>query len=260
MASETGQLGLVGVHIGDPLGQAEVHDHGFAAGRHHHVGRLQVAMDDALAVGVFQGQGDLADDLGGATLRHRDFRINLLFERRAGDVRHRDERPAVDLPGVEHGADVRMLQHGRRPGFADEPLGPLRRFRPVEERDFEGHLPAELGILRQVDRAHAAAAEQFQDAVTAELRGQDRKRIHVRRRLALFRVVFLGVEGWFHDEGLEAFGTPDRTAAVGVGHGTARLASGWALDEHGHGEPPARGSKALWSCGTEVALLSHAAF
>ena len=121
------QLGLVRVHVGDPLRQAEVHDHRLAAGRHHHVRRLQVAVDDPLAVGVFQGEGDLADDLGGADLRHRDFRIDLLFEGRAGDVSHGDERPAVDLPGVENGADVGMVQHRRRAGFAHEALGSLRR-------------------------------------------------------------------------------------------------------------------------------------
>ena len=116
-------------------------------------------MDDPRAVGVFQGEGDLADDLGGAKLRHRGFRIDLVFEGRAGDVGHGDERPAVDLAGVEHGADVGMLQDRRRPGFAHEALGPLRGCRGVNERDFEGHLPPELGVLGQVDRAHAAAAE-----------------------------------------------------------------------------------------------------
>ena len=75
-------------------------------------------MDDPRAVGVFQGEGDLADDLGGAKLRHRGFRIDLVFEGRAGDVGHGDERPAVDLAGVEHGADVGMLQDRRRRGSA----------------------------------------------------------------------------------------------------------------------------------------------
>ncbi len=187
------------------------------------------------AVGVFQGDGDLAGDLGGAPLRHLGFRVDLLFEGRAGDVRHRDKRPAVDLPGVEDGADVGMLQHRRRPGLAHEPLGPLRGFRRVEERYFEGRLPPELGILRQVDRAHATPAEQFQDPVTAELRGQDRKRIRVRGGLAVVRVALLPGGGRFHDEGLEAFRTPDGAAAVGLGHGTTRFAGGIrAPDEDGH--------------------------
>ena len=168
-------------------------------------------------------------------LRHRRFRIDLLFEGRAGEVRHGDERPAVDLPGVENGADVRMVQHRRRPGFAHEPLDPLRGFRRVEERDLEGHLPSELHILRQVDRAHAAAAEQSQNPVTAELRGQDRKRIRVRGRLAVVRVALFPIGGRFHHEGLMAFRTPDGAAAVDLRHGTTGPARGIrAPDEDGH--------------------------
>jgi hypothetical protein len=110
--------------------------------------------------GVLQGQGDLANDLSGASLRYRRVGVDLLFEGRTGDVGHRYEGPAVDLAGVEHGADVRMLQDRRRPGLAHKALGPLRRSGRVEERHFKGDLPAELGVLRQVDGAHAAAAEE----------------------------------------------------------------------------------------------------
>ena len=47
-----------------PLGQPEIHDVRLAGAVHHHVARLQVAMDDALRVGVVEGQGDLAAQFG----------------------------------------------------------------------------------------------------------------------------------------------------------------------------------------------------
>jgi hypothetical protein len=75
-------------------------------------------------VSVLQGQGDLAGDLRGAELRHRDFAIDLFLERSPGNVGHGEERLAVDLPRVENGADVGMVQGCRRPGLADEPLRP----------------------------------------------------------------------------------------------------------------------------------------
>ena len=70
-------LGLLGRHVGrraqdgagggergvvalEPAGQAEVHDDQAAPGVDHDVGRLEVAVDDPLAVRLGQGHGQVA--------------------------------------------------------------------------------------------------------------------------------------------------------------------------------------------------------
>ena len=83
VAAGVGQVALPGVllgaHVGrrarspfqssatPPLvspGHAEVHDQRLAVAVDHHVGRLHVAVDDPLRVGVVQRQGQLLDQLG----------------------------------------------------------------------------------------------------------------------------------------------------------------------------------------------------
>jgi len=48
--------------------------------------------------------------------------------------------------------------------------------------DLQGHLPAKLRVLRQIHGSHAAGSQLTQDAVTAELFGQFRRRVAAARR------------------------------------------------------------------------------
>ena len=65
-----GQGGLGGFRSGqNALGDAEVHDLGVALRRAHDVGRLEVAVDDALGMGDFQSFGDFQSDLEGVAAR-----------------------------------------------------------------------------------------------------------------------------------------------------------------------------------------------
>ena len=72
--------------------------------------RLDVAMDDAVAVRVVQGTGDF----GGDPQRIGDRQLLLpaqpLAQRLAFDVRHDVEEEAVGLAGIEERQDVRMME------------------------------------------------------------------------------------------------------------------------------------------------------
>src|SRR6185369_8900691 len=92
---------------------AEVQHLGVHAAGHEDVGRLDVAVDDALAVRVGQRVGDAAHDLGrldraGAHALQQQVAQVLALQALHGDV-----DAAVGRAGVEHGDDVRVRQAGR---------------------------------------------------------------------------------------------------------------------------------------------------
>ena len=57
------------------------------------------------------------------------------------------------------GADVGMVQCGRGPRLALEPLDSLRIGREGSREELQGDVPAEVEILGLVHHAHATAAE-----------------------------------------------------------------------------------------------------
>ena len=91
-------LALVGhAPFGEDLGQAPVHHLDLAEGAHHHVGRLEVAVDHAAGVGVGDRLADLLEDR--QEPRDVEGRVGALGQQRgqgpASDQLHRQERPAV---------------------------------------------------------------------------------------------------------------------------------------------------------------------
>ena len=120
-----------------------------AARRHHDVGRLQIAVQDALRVRGVQRVGHLRGDLQHLTQRHRT------VQRRPVDVFH-DEIPGPDV--VEH-ADVRVVQRGDGASLLLEALA----VRAIE--CFDRDRAAETGVGRLVDLAHAAGADGRDDLV-----------------------------------------------------------------------------------------------
>ena len=106
---------------GQDLGQAPVHDLDLAEGADHDVGRLQVAVDDAPAVGEADRLADLLERLqqprpvGG---------LHLVGQGLPGDELHGQERGAVGqrAEGVDR-RDARVLQLGGDLRLADEAVG-----------------------------------------------------------------------------------------------------------------------------------------
>src|SRR5256886_766181 len=77
-----------------------------------HVVGLDVAVDHAMAMGVIERAGNLDGDPDGVRDGKLDFPGEAATERFALDVRHDVEHGAIDLPGIEQGEDVGMLQVG----------------------------------------------------------------------------------------------------------------------------------------------------
>jgi hypothetical protein len=155
---------LVGAGAPEVLGEPPVHDHGLPERPDEDVGRLQVAVDDALAVGV------------GDRLRHRD-EVGQEGEPRAerGALpEQRLQRPALDeLHGVEgrplrpeaglvDGDDRRVLQPGGHEGLADEAWRALAGVLP---QLLDRHHPPEAAVEGAQDAPHAPPRVLSRDGV-----------------------------------------------------------------------------------------------
>ena len=88
-----------------------------------------------------------------------------MFQREAVEKLHGDEGLAVVLADVVDRADVRMVQGGRRLGFALKTGERLRVAGNFFREEFQGDETMQAGVFGFVNHAHAAAAEFFHDAV-----------------------------------------------------------------------------------------------
>jgi hypothetical protein len=148
-------------------GQSEVHDPGAAVARHHHVLRLEVAMDDA---GAVRG--------GEAASRHQEHVEDLARGARLAGQPDGERLPLDELHGQEHparrGTDVVDRHHvgvreaGHRLGLAREPSGFDVVGARVGAEDLDRDLAIELGVVRRVDLAHPAPPDQAQQAIAAD--------------------------------------------------------------------------------------------
>ena len=85
----------------------------------------------------------------------------------AVDVLHRQEQVAVGLADVVDAADVRVRDLPRRAHFVVELREPRRVVRERRRQELQRDRLAELQVVGPIDLAHAAAAEQADDAVAA---------------------------------------------------------------------------------------------
>ena len=96
-------------------GQPEIHQLGCAVIRNDHIFRFQVAVNNALCVGVLQPGTHLAHDRQGI--------INIFWwefmQRFSPDIFHHDERHAICLAYIVHRDDVGMVEFGCYLCFAE---------------------------------------------------------------------------------------------------------------------------------------------
>ena len=98
---------------------------------------------------------------------------NVIFaderpQRAALDVLHRDVRRALVLEVVVDGDDVRVAERPGHPRLAQEPLGERLVREWSDASSLSATMPVEIGLAREVDRGHAAAADLLQDLVAAD--------------------------------------------------------------------------------------------
>ena len=118
------------------------------------------------------------------------------------DELHRDEAPFEDVADLVDGDDVRMIQRGDGARFLFEAADRVAvAGQPVAE-ELDRHLAAEPGVVREIDLAHAAAADEGQDLIGANAAGDGRRfllprepsggEVHRRRRREVARLLMGG--------------------------------------------------------------------
>jgi hypothetical protein len=147
-------------------GEAEVAELDRAVAGEPDVGRLQVAVDDALIVGVPEGRAELLGEVEGLLDGHAVTLTlaEVLLEIATGDVLADQIDAPFPLVDVVHGNDVRVVsQAPHRLGLASHP----GQVEPLVLDEGDGHIPVESRVPRQVDTLLRALPEKALEAVAA---------------------------------------------------------------------------------------------
>src|SRR5207249_4903985 len=99
------------------------------------------------------------------------------------DVLHGDERLAHVLAELEDGDDVGVLQPAGRSRLAQEPFAHLLAVAAFANQ-LDGDMPADLGVERAIQRAHAPLPDFFEKLVIADLVGDCATHVFPRARWA----------------------------------------------------------------------------
>ena len=150
----------------------KVGDHRAAARQQNVVG-FDVAVDDALFVGVIERRRDLAKQAQTFGDGQLSALRQPLPQRLSFDQRHREERQrrrtfviAPDLTRAQQRHDMRMLEPGGERDFALEPLSRDPRG-GVGRQHFDDDASSQSRIVRDEHARHPAAAQLGADRVAA---------------------------------------------------------------------------------------------
>ena len=132
------------------------------------VGRLEVAVDHAVPMGILDRLGDLHQQRGGLAWRQRSVG-DLLRQALPLDEAHREIMLALVLADLEDRHDPRMIEVGRRLGLGMEApdVGLVGELAGQDHLECDGPVEAHLPGLE--DDAHAAAGDLADDLVIAEV-------------------------------------------------------------------------------------------
>ena len=136
--------------------------------------RLDVAVDDAVAVRVVERVGDLGGDPQRVLDRELLLAIQPVAQRLAVDERHDVEHRAVHLSRVVQGEDVRMLQVGGGADLGEEPRAADDRGELGLE-DLHGDLAVVPEVVGEEDGGHPPRADLALDAVSVRERGGEER-------------------------------------------------------------------------------------
>jgi hypothetical protein len=141
------------------LGQTKVEHFHYSVWPHLHVGRLQIAMNDALLVCRFQRLGDLLRDRQRFVERDRTTH-EALRQVVALDQFHHQRDPVHALLEAEDLRDVRMVERRKYFGFALKARQPLGIGRQRRWQHLDRHLTLQVRVGRPIHLPHAALAEE----------------------------------------------------------------------------------------------------
>jgi hypothetical protein len=151
------------VLLGQPRGQAEVHDFGVPVFGQHHVRRLEIVMHDAPLVGGVERFGDLFGEPQSLAGRQRSA-AKPAFEGLAVDVFHRDARTPVQRRHFVDRADERMIERCRCARLTQELFQAVRLAGGRDE--LQCHLPMQHHVVGEAHFSHASSPDDFDDPVT----------------------------------------------------------------------------------------------
>src|SRR6516162_6794790 len=146
------------------LGQTEVQNLCLTPACDEYVRGLDVPMDDPFGVCRVQGVGDLDADIENL-FDLQWLSTNLLFQRRAFQIFHGDERLSRLIVNLVNRADVGMVQSRCCLRFTLKAGESLCIFSNIVRKKLEGDKAMQLHILGFVDHTHPTAAQLLDDAV-----------------------------------------------------------------------------------------------
>ena len=141
-----------------------VHHLDLAEGADHHVGGLEITVNNPVGVGVADGLADGLEDgqptCGGAAVGRW---VRPVFqdrlERASLDELHRQEGPAIGQgANLVHGRDSRVLQLTSDPCLTEEALGRYRIGRVALGEQLDGDIAIEGNIAGAIHNTHAPVA------------------------------------------------------------------------------------------------------
>ena len=160
-------------HLGDPADLVV-----FALDQED-VGRLQVAVNDALRMRARQRPADMRDDAHGVAERNVVVALESLLQRLALEKLEHDVRIAFGgLAVVVHLHHVPRAELGRRLGLHAEALACFGRLQVLTGDELDGDALAQRDVHRPIDGAHRAPSNLFFETV---LTGDDESRSDLTR-------------------------------------------------------------------------------
>jgi len=147
-------------------GDSEIADLDDFVRGYQYVLRLDIAVNNTVAMRVGECVDYLARDIGDGICGKRRALIDQFLERLSVYVFHDDIVDAVGIAGIVYGGDIPVDEAGSGMGFPLEALDKMAVVRKTEMQYFYRHRTVEHRVERPVDRSHAAAPYGFVNPVT----------------------------------------------------------------------------------------------